>query len=123
MKEFFLGGTRFDSKIIGITVVSTILLIVEKYHTFSPWKPFDRTILYLLFPMAIILLVIREDPRNYGFRIGEWKVGLSITLAANLILFPILWFLTSRDLSMRSYYQPLLNQGLPVYTFFDLLGW
>ncbi len=123
MGNFHQGGLRFDWKVTGITVISTLLLIVENYHIFSPWKPFDRTILYLLFPMAFILLVFREDPRNYGFQIGEWKVGLLITMAALLVILPVLWFLTSRDQSMRSYYQPLLNQGLPVYTFFDLLGW
>ena len=122
-KTLFRGGLRFDWKVIGITVISTLLLIVESYHTFTPWKPADRTILYLFIPLFFVLFVFREDPRAYGFQVGDWKAGLLITLAALLVILPVLWLLIHQDPSMRSYYQPLLNPSLPVYTFFDLLGW
>ena len=131
MKYIFQDGLLFDWKVVGITVISTLLLIIEYYHTFTPWKPLDRTILYLLIPFALIVLVFRENPRDFGFQLGDWKAGLLITFLVLLVTLPVLWLLIHQDPSMRSYYQPyltywsfpLLNQGFPVYTFFDLLGW
>ena len=114
---------RFDWKIAGITIISTLLMIVEHYHDFTSFKPLDRTILYLIIPLFFILLVFRENPRDYGFQLGDWKAGLVITLGVLLVILPILWLLIHQDPSMRSYYQPMLVQNLPLYTFLDLLGW
>jgi len=104
-------------------VVSTLLLILERYHAFTKWKSFDRTILYLLVPLLIIILIFRENPANYGFQLGNWKLGLLITAGALLIILPILWFFVRYDQSMRDYYLPILGPNLPVFTFFDLIGW
>jgi membrane protease YdiL (CAAX protease family) len=65
----------------------------------------------------------RENPRDYGFQLGDWKAGLVITASALVIIIPVLWLLVRGDPSMRSYYGPLIGPGLPVFTFFDLLGW
>ena len=123
MKVLFRDGLRFDWKIAGITIISTLLMIVEHYHDFTSFKPLDRTILYLIIPLFFILLVFRENPRDYGFQLGDWKAGLVITLGVLLVILPILWLLIHQDPSMRSYYQPMLVQNLPLYTFLDLLGW
>ncbi len=114
---------RFDWKIVTITIVSTLLLMVDYYHRLTSWKPYDRTILYFVVPMAIILLVFRENPREYGFQLGDWKAGLVITLGAIVIMTPILWLLLRGDSSMQAYYKPLITPTLPVYTFLELFGW
>ena len=123
MKKFLQTDLRFDWKIVTITVVSTLLLIIDHYHAFTSWKPLDRTILYLFIPLVLILLVFRENPREYGFQLGDWKAGIAITLGALVVILPTLWLLVYADKSMRGYYQPLLGSSLPLYTFFDLLGW
>jgi len=123
MRKLFGGNLSFDWKIVTATVVSTLLLIVDRYHAFTNWKLLDRTILYLLIPVLIILLVLREDLRDYGFQLGDWKAGLVITFGALLLVIPLLWMFVRVDASMRSYYQPLIGPFLPFYTLFDLLGW
>lgn len=123
MKYLFQGNLRFDWKIVSITVISTLLLILDRYHSFTFWKPLDRTILYLVIPLIFIVFVLQEHPRNYGFQLGDWKAGVIITLGALLIILPVLWMLVRGDQAMRTYYQPLINPYLPVYTFFDLFGW
>lgn len=116
---------KLDFKISIITVVSTTLLILERYHSWFGQKVLDRAALYLTIPLLIILLVFRESPRNYGFRLGNWKLGISLTLAACLLITPVLWLTVHAAPSMRSYYAPQLNGPLPVLvtTFFDLIGW
>ena len=123
MKLFSQEDLRFDWKVVSITVVSTLLLIIDRYHVITFWKPFDRIILYLIIPLLVILLVFRENPRDYGFQLGDWKAGLIITIAALIGILPILWLLMHGDQTMRTYYQSFINPIVPVYTFFDLLGW
>ena len=115
------GGLKFDWKVVTITVVSTLLLIVSYYHRFTSNRGIDQTILYLVIPMLIILLAFREDPREYGFGLGDWKAGLLITVLAILLIAPVLW-LVARSGSMQTYYEKQAG-GLPWNTFLDLLGW
>ena len=122
MKTIFCTNLRFDWKIVTITIVSTLLLIVAAYHELTPNVDIDRTILYLLIPLFFILLVFRENPRDYGFALGDWKIGLPLTFAGTLLIAPILWFLGRSDASMQSYYRGQVA-GLPWSTFVDLFGW
>jgi CAAX protease family protein len=112
---------HFDWKVVTITVVSTLLLIVDAYHRLTPSKPLDRLLLYLLVPMLIILVAFREAPAGYGFTFGDWKAGLLLTALGILLIAPILW-LTGHGGAMKAYYEPQLA-GLPWNTFLDLFGW
>jgi membrane protease YdiL (CAAX protease family) len=129
MKKLLKTGLKFDWKIATITIASTLLLMVDSYHRLTPaawgireWKAVDRTILYLLIPLLITLLLFREDPHRYGFTLGDWRAGLVITLAAILLIAPVLWFVARGDASMQDYYKGQVS-GLPWNTFLDLLGW
>lgn len=121
--RYLLGEKpRFDWKIVTITIVSTLLLMVDHYHKMTEFKYWDRVILYLVVPMAITLLIFRENPREYGFSFGDWKAGLLITGIGILVMAPVIYYLGRSDESMNSYYKPFL-QGLPWTTFLDLIGW
>ena len=123
MKKLFQTDLRFDWKIVTITIVSTLLITVDYYHTLTPAKRWDHTILYFLVPLAVILLVFRENPKDYGLQLGDWKAGLLLTLGAIVVMTPILWLLTRGNSSMHNYYQSMLASDLPVRTFLDLFGW
>lgn len=113
---------HFDWKIVTITVVSTLLLIVDYYERFTAHKYWDRVILYLIIPLVFVILIFRENPREYGFGLGDWKAGLVITLAGILLMAPVLWYLGKGDASVTNYYK-LQVHGLPWTTFLDLIGW
>lgn len=113
---------KLDWKIGVLTVVSTLLLIVDHYYKLTPWKYLDRTILYLIIPMAIVIVVFREKPGNYGFCLGNWRLGLILFLGSIILIAPILWVVTHGNSGMNDYYQDQLK-GLPWTTFVDLLGW
>ncbi len=128
---------HLDWKIAVLTIVSTLLLMVEYYHyPLLPWttwipgweasgismKVLDRTLLYFIIPMLIIMVVFRENPRYYGFTLGDWKAGIVITLGATVLISPVLWFVARENPSMQEYYKGMVA-GLPWSTFLDLFGW
>lgn len=129
MKRLFTGDLRFDWRVITITIASTLLLMTDAYVPLTRtwvggvwWKMVDRTIFYFIIPMLIILVVFRERPSEYGFRLGDWRMGLLITAGGIILMTPILWFLNRGDTSMQEYYRPYLS-NLPWNTLFDLFGW
>ena len=123
MIRYLLGEKLvFDWKVITITIVSTLLLTADSYHRLTPYKYWDRVILYLIIPLIIIVLLFRENPREFGFTLGDWKAGLLLTVIGVLFMAPIIYYLGSGNESMKSYYQPY-TAGLPWTTFLDLIGW
>ena len=121
--NYLLGEKlHFDWKIVTITIISTLLLMVDYYHNLTSFKYWDRVILYLIIPLVIIILIFRENPKEFGFGFGDWKAGLLITGFGILFMTPVIYFLGHGNESMRAYYQSFVN-GLPWTTFLDLLGW
>jgi len=122
MKTLLGEKLHFDWKVVTITIASTLLLMVDSYHQITPYKYIDRVILYLAIPLAITLFLFRENPRDYGFTLGDWKAGLVITALGILFMAPVIYYLGHGDETMKAYYKPYLS-GLPWRTFLDLIGW
>lgn len=121
--KYLLGEKlNFDWKIVTVTIVSTILLMIDHYHKLTPYKYVDRVILYLLIPLLITLIFFRANPREYGFTLGDWKLGLTYTALGILLMAPIIYYLGRGNASMQVYYARFLP-GLPWTTFLDLIGW
>lgn len=111
----------FDWRIVAVTIISTLLLMIDAYHRLTPDKGYDRLILYLVVPLLVILGLFRERPRDYGFSLGDWRAGLILTAVSIAVIAPILW-LAARGGAMQEYYRSQAN-GLPWNTFKDLFGW
>lgn len=122
MKYLFGEKLNFDWKVVTVTIVSTLLLMVDHYHRLTAHKYWDRVILYLIIPLLIIIILFRESPKEYGFSFGDWKLGLTTTALGILFMAPIIYYLGSGDVSMKAYYEKFLP-GLPWTTFLDLIGW
>jgi uncharacterized protein len=137
MKKIFGEKLNLDWKIAVLTIVSTLVLMLDYYHYpllpwtkwFSKWdatglsmKVLDRTLLYFVIPMLVITLVFRQKPSEFGFTLGDWKAGILLTLGGIALIAPVLWLVSHGDTSMQSYYKPLVA-GLPLSTFLDLFGW
>lgn len=137
MKKLFGERLRLDWKIAVLTAVSTLLLIIDNYHfPLLPWtdwfpawdstglsiKILDRTLLYFVIPMFIILVVFRDKPKDFGFSFGDWKAGILITLGGIVLIAPFLWLVGRGDPSMQDYYNWQVS-GLPWNTLLDLFGW
>ena len=65
--------------------------------------PLTRFWLFLVAPLAIVLLVFRDDPRRYGLRLGDWRWGVGLLLAGLAVMTPIILGLANLE-SFRLYY-------------------
>jgi uncharacterized protein len=121
--KFLLGEKlTFDWKIVAVTIISTLLLMVDHYQKIFAYKYLDRFLLYFIIPLLITILLFRQNPREYGFSFGDWKLGLTYTLIGIVLMSPVIYFLGQNNQSMKIYYERFVV-GLPWTTFLDLLGW
>ena len=64
MVKYLLGEKLYyDWKIVTITIVSTLVLMVDYYHRLTLYKYWDRVILYLVIPLILIIFIFRENPK------------------------------------------------------------
>lgn len=119
-----LKELRMDWKIATVIVVSTLAIVVDNYHWFFSYKPYDRMLLYLGVPMLVILLAFRESPAKYGFRLGDWKAGLALTAAGCGGVTLLMW-VVARTGAFQNYYSPQAEGlvSLVIKNGLDLIGW
>jgi len=113
---------KIDWKIGVITVVSTLLIIVDYYYNPAGKNYFDSIFLYILIPLGITVLIFKENPADYGFKIGDWKTGLLLTFLGLVLMGPIIWYLGTREDGMQSYYR-FTQEGLIWKKGLELFGW
>jgi len=132
-----IGGLALPWKPAAAVVLSTLILTVDWYYSFADriiapdsfaarvrLKAYDGLVLYLLIPLLLIVLVFREKPAEYGFRLGDWRAGLKWTAIICALAVPILWW-AAHTPAMADYYlrygtrtgDVLLTAAL------DLFGW
>ena len=138
---YTIGGVEFDTRLILIVVLTTLLPMLDWYrHMPAGWlftqlgitgldfatvKAFDRFIYYFIIPMLVIVLLWWEKPREYGFQIGHWREGLLWTVIAIVGMSLVLWLIARTD-AMSSYYAGRAPEGaLPIIlvTGLDLFSW
>jgi membrane protease YdiL (CAAX protease family) len=120
-----IWGVDFDARIVQIVSVATIILIIAFNNRFVE-AAYDRFVLEFIIPLAIILLVWREDPRRYGLRLGDWRLGLVVVVLGVAVMTVAIWFL-GRLPDFRAYYTDTIA-GRPMWrliidTGVDLLAW
>ncbi len=123
MRSLFRLDLPIDWKIVIITIVSTLVIMLNYYHTFfTQLKELDHVVFFLLVPLAAIF-AFRESPRAYGFQIGDWRIGVMFTALSVLVAAPVLWFFARADASVSGYYRSQVGEMLPVRAFLNLFGW
>ncbi|HVO76152.1 MAG TPA: CPBP family intramembrane glutamic endopeptidase [Ignavibacteriaceae bacterium] len=50
---------------------------------------------FFLIPILIIKFLLKEQLRNYGLKLGDYKAGILISLIFLCIMIPIVWFVSS----------------------------
>lgn len=121
-----IGGVQFDLKVTAIIIIGTVLPMIDWYnYRLTGTKAYDRLLLYFVVPMILILLVFRESPAEFGFRLGDVRTGLLWTVVGCLGMAVVLWFVV-RTPAMQSYYAakaPDSTAYLIYINAIDLFGW
>ena len=119
-----LNNLHFQWKLSFVIIVSTLLIIIERYHTIFPDKTADHFFLFLVLPLVTVLFIFREKPSLYGFQVGDWRAGLVFSLAGCIITLMIMLFVAQMN-DFKAYYAPQAEPilQLTVRTGLDLFGW
>jgi len=97
-------GNKPDLRAAIILISSTLLLIVSHYHRILGDGTLSALVFYGLTPLAIVVLVLREDPRSFGLRLGNWrKGGLFALLGLGLMAVVIVGLAQTAE--FRQYYR------------------
>ncbi len=104
------------------TVTTTLLLIVDFYRPPGRNEELERMVFFFILPVLVIWLGARQNLSAYGFRLGNWRLGLLLSLGAAAALTPLIFWLMRYAPQMNDYYAHL-RAGLPWNTFWQLLGW
>jgi hypothetical protein len=120
-----IWGVDFDARVVQVVSLATIILILVFNSNFLQAE-YDRFVLEFVIPVAVILLVWREDPRRYGIRLGDWRLGLPIVVGGVVAMAAIIW-VVGRQPDFRAYYANTVD-GRPVWRLIidagvDMFAW
>ena len=90
-------------KAIVSLLAIALILSVDFYRQLFPSPIQDDLLLYLAVPLAIILLIFREQPLRYGLAPGRWREGVAWTAGGLVLMMGTAWLL-ARLPEFRTYY-------------------
>jgi membrane protease YdiL (CAAX protease family) len=123
---FRLWGLELPLRITVASIVACLAIILGSYVQLSylliptadftlrlRLQAYDHFLLYLIIPLLVIQVGFRQPASDYGFRLGDWKMGLKLTLAAWVLTAPVL-LIATRSPEVASYYDGFYKDPLDV---------
>jgi membrane protease YdiL (CAAX protease family) len=111
-----IAGLAFPLRASIAVFAATALILVDQLRWLLPATgdattdvlglrliPVARFVLFLIVPLAIVLLGFRDRPARYGLRLGDWRWGAALLVAGLAIMTPIILALSGLG-SFRSFY-------------------
>ena len=95
---------KSDLRAAIILISSTLLLVFSHYHGIMGDETLSSLVFYGLLPLGIIVLVLREDPRAFGLRLGNWKKGALFALLGIILMGAVIAGLV-QTAEFRQYYR------------------
>lgn len=99
-----IAGMEMPLRAAVAITVTTFALLFDFTRTFIPepiqdlyrlpeairYQALERTILFGVLPLLVVLLIFRDRPSRYGLRLGDWRWGLSLAVLGCLLATPII---------------------------------
>jgi membrane protease YdiL (CAAX protease family) len=118
-RTFDLAGLELPARATIATLVVVTVVCLDWSRTFIPqpvldlqraapairYQALERTILFGLVPLLVIVLAFRDRLERYGLGPGRWRIGLPVALAGILVFAPVVVWLASRP-DFAAYYGP-----------------
>lgn len=102
---------------------ASLFLVLNQYHTLGErWS--DSLLFFLCLPLLVIVLALRRNPLDFGWRLGDWRFWLPHATGFSVLAVPIL-FAMARVASLEGYYT-VEDFSLPRYALEQcgyFLGW
>jgi membrane protease YdiL (CAAX protease family) len=114
LRDSTLFGLALPRRATFAVLATTALIVLDQTHALVPFLPADgiaglspiaaqRFGLFLVVPIAIVLLGFRDRPGRYALRLGDWRWGAGLLLAGLVVMTPIILGLSGLE-SFRAYY-------------------
>jgi len=119
-----LTQLKMDWRVVTVIITSTLILTIESYNNLFKNTHLDSFFFYLVLPLIIIRVVLRESPAEYGFCLGDWKAGLALTAVGILGISLVVPFVAHSE-DFHSYYSKIPKDLLPLILNIgvELVGW
>lgn len=111
-----LAGLELPLRAAATVFVVTALILVDELHWLLPGGgdgpsglaglrlvPVERFALFLLAPLAVVVLGFGDRPARYGLRLGDWRWGAGLLVAGLAVMTPIIVGLAGLE-SFRAFY-------------------
>jgi len=114
---------QLNWKVIIAIIVSTFSVVVERYQSPFSNEVLDHLLYFGLIPL-IFVIIFRQQPREYGIQIGDYKIGIFFTLTSCFVM-TLLMLVIAPTSDFRAYYGGNVDQFWVVVQNYglDLLGW
>lgn len=113
---------NIDREIAFLTIVSTLLIMVDYYFSPTGFNYLDSILLYIFIPWLCTILIFKKPFSEYGFKLGDWKLGLALVVLGCLLMAPIILYLGTRYPEMESYYRYTID-GVIWKKALEMFGW
>lgn len=87
---------------IVIIGLATLFLTLDEYYPLSS-RWLSSLIYFAVLPLLVIIIILRKNPLDFGFRLGNWKVWIFHVILSLVIAVPVL-YISSRFTSLERYY-------------------
>ena len=112
-----IAGLELPLRATTAIAVAVIVLLFDFTRTFIPeaaqdlgraapairYNALERTILFGLVPLLVVVFAFRDRPSAYGLRLGDWRWGASLAGLGCLVMTPVVLILAGQP-DFRSYY-------------------
>jgi membrane protease YdiL (CAAX protease family) len=90
------------------TVIPDELVAYDRNPGIMRLTAISRVLLFLVIPLAIVVVGFRDRPSRYGLRLGDWRWGLGLAGAGCAVMTPIVLVLSGAP-DFRAYYAPSID--------------
>lgn len=87
---------------VVVISLATLFLTLDEYYPISYYW-LSALLYYALLPILTIIVLLRRNPLDFGFRLGNYRVWLFHVAVALLVWIPIL-FISSRFSTLEEFY-------------------
>lgn len=117
LRDVAVAGLRLPLRATIAILATTALIVLDRLGALAPVSigfpdqssptidptSAQRFVLYLVVPLAIVVLGFRDRPSRYGLTLGDWRWGAGLLIAGLVVMLPIILGLASLD-QFRAYY-------------------
>jgi hypothetical protein len=93
----------------------------NKFYSTVYWFSADGFLMFVI-PVVLILLVLKQKPSDFGFRIGDYKFGLKTFFLFVAFMIPVIWIISGSESFASAYPQGgnRIRENFSVLIYYEL---